>query len=68
LILHPSLVAVVRLIRDRVAPVSARIWILKVRFPTGFRCRNSGVVSLQKSSTLLTLSVIALQVSKGLQV
>jgi hypothetical protein len=68
LISHPCLVAVLRLIRDRVAPMSARTWILKVGFPTGFRCKNSGGVGLQKLLTLMTLSVITLQVSKGLQV
>jgi hypothetical protein len=65
LILHPCLFAVLRLMRDRVAPVSASTWSLNVGFSTGFRFRNSGGVGLQKSLTLLTACVIALQLSKG---
>jgi hypothetical protein len=59
---------VLRLIMDRVAPVSARTCILKVGLPTGFRCKNSSGVGLQKSLPLLMISVITLQVSKGLHV
>jgi hypothetical protein len=47
LILHPCLAAVLRLMRERVALVSARTWILKVGFPIGFRCKNSGGVGVQ---------------------
>jgi hypothetical protein len=65
LISHPCLVAVLRLMRDRVAPVSASNWSLNVGFPTGFRFRNSGGVGLQKSLTLLIACVIALQLLKG---
>jgi hypothetical protein len=46
LILHPGFVALLRLIRERVAPVSARTWILKVSFLIGFRCKNSGGVEV----------------------
>jgi hypothetical protein len=65
LISHPCLFAVLRLMRDRVAPVSASTWSLNIGFLTGFRFRNSGSVGLQKSLTLLTACVIALQLSKG---
>jgi hypothetical protein len=54
-----------RLMRDRVAPVSASTWSLNVGFLTGFRFRNSGGVGLQKSLTLLTACVTALQLSKS---
>jgi hypothetical protein len=62
---HPCLFAVLRLMRDRVAPMSASTWSLNVGFPTGFRFRNSGGVGLQTSLTLLTACVIALQLSKS---
>jgi hypothetical protein len=65
LISHPCLVAVLRLMWEHVAPVSARTCILKVGFPIGFRCKNSGGVRVQ-AFTLLTTSVIALQVSKDI--
>jgi hypothetical protein len=65
LISHPCLVAVLRLIRDRVAPVSASTCSLNVGFPTGFRFRNSGGVGLQKSLTLLTPCVITLNFQKA---
>jgi hypothetical protein len=64
LISHPCLFAVLRLMRDHVAPVSASTWSLNVSFPTGFRFRNSGGLGLQKSLTLLTACLIALQLSK----
>jgi hypothetical protein len=62
---QPCLFAVLRLTRDRVAPVSASTWSLNAGFPTGFRFRNSGGVGLQKSLTLLTACVTALQLSKS---
>jgi hypothetical protein len=62
---HPCLFAVLRLMRDCVAPVSASTWSLNAGFPTGFRFRNSGGVGLQKSLTLLTACVTALQLSKS---
>jgi hypothetical protein len=65
---QPCLFAELRLIRERVAPVSASTWSANVGFPTGFRLRNSGSVGLQKSLTLLTLltvCVTALQLSKS---
>jgi hypothetical protein len=41
---HPCLFAVLRLIRERVAPVSASTLSANVGFPIGFRFRNSGGV------------------------
>jgi hypothetical protein len=46
LISHPCLFAVLRLMRERVAPVSAWTLTLKIGFATGLRCNNSGGVGL----------------------
>jgi hypothetical protein len=63
--LQPCLFAVLKLIRERVAPMSASTWSENVGFPTGFRLRNSGGVGLRKSLTLLTVCVTVLQLPKS---
>jgi hypothetical protein len=61
LISHPCLADVLRLMRERFAPVSARTLILKIGFLTVLRCKYSGNVGLHALTLLHSpISVIAL--------